>query len=179
MYPGVFGDHRNFILGLCADGVTPFEFGNTDDSLFYVILITYNLPVDIRMQAENITLFGIGAGKPKCSQQVFNVLMNQLLELWDGKRAWDTHSGEKIKMKAMLLNAVFDYPGLTDFTMQMSHSGFAGCVKCNIRGSKPLSKVIHSDRVHDHHMHGPIQKRTDADLRQSAGQLQVMPCNRL
>jgi hypothetical protein len=176
-YPALFGDHRNFVLGLCADGVTPFEFGNNDDSLFYVILINYNLPTELRMQAENIILFGIGAGKPKSSQQVYDVLVNQLLELWDGKRAWDSLSDEKIKMKAILLNAVMDYPGLTDFTMQMPHSGLTGCVKCNMRGTKPLTKVVHSRRVHDEEMYGPVQPRTDASLRASAHQLKVTPCN--
>ena len=176
-YPDFFLDPRNIVLMGCDDGANPWKHRSA--SLLFVVFAVWNLPPDIRMKRENIILLGVTDKKPKNSQLVYEVVVEQLLELWNpGVPAWDTQSRTRFVMRAMMMTALFDYPGLTDACMQPNEGSFAGCVKCSLQGLwlRGLKDVKYSTHNHENGS-GPndiiLQRYTNAQLLAKAEHIEV------
>jgi hypothetical protein len=133
-YPEFFKQPRNLKLGFCADGVAPFEI-ERGISFECLVLSVWNLPPDIRYKRENMILFGLSDKKPPNSQLIFELLVDELEELWTtGVPCWDSSRDQQFCLKAMLMTLLMDYPGLTDAMCVNNEGTFAACAKCSLQG---------------------------------------------
>ena len=144
-FPSFFKDPRNIILVGCADGVNPWKKLGAG-SCFVVVFVNMNLPADIRMKRENLVLLGITDKKPKDSRLVFDLVVDDLCELWAGVPCWDASVDKQFKLRAMMICGLCDYPGLTDACCQVDEGSFKSCVKCTQQGYyvKALKKCKYS-----------------------------------
>jgi len=129
-----FEDARNLLLGMCADGVSPFKVSKTAYSMLCCVFQLYNLPSDLRKKYENLLIWGIMEGKLR-ADLVFVVMVEDMSELWRGVGVWDSFEEETFCLRAMLVNMLHDYPGFTQTSKQSAHGAFAGCVECDIEGA--------------------------------------------
>jgi hypothetical protein len=105
-------DDRNVWLSCCIDGVNPHNQGTTR-SMMCVVVSCYNFAPFVRGNYEYLDVWGIYDGKPKNAELVFDVLVDDLVELWDhGVTVYDGNKDEYVKIHAMLVNMLHDYPGL-------------------------------------------------------------------
>ena len=97
----------------CGDGVNAWkELGKS--SFLLVVFAVWNLPADIRMKPENLILLGMTDKKPADAHLIYEVVVDQLLELWAGVACWDSVRDKQFKLRAMMATGLFDYPGLCE-----------------------------------------------------------------
>lgn len=132
-------------MGMCADGVSPFEMGKRNYSMLCIVFQLYNLPADLRSTFENMLIWGIAEGKCK-SHLVFKVLCQDLREVWRGAGCYDFYEEESFKCRAMLMNMLHDYPGFASTACVAAHGAICGCAKCSIEGQKVsgINKVVYA-----------------------------------
>jgi hypothetical protein len=124
---------------MVADGVDPWDSNTAQDSFFFIVLVVVNLPPRLRYKRENLILWGIVDHKPKDSQQIYRLVVQDFKDGWKGFPVWDSLRDVKFRCRVMLLFCVFDYPGLVDALNHCGHMASKGCVKCTIRGVRPKS----------------------------------------
>lgn len=148
-WPAFFQDPRNIVLMGCADGVNPWKNFSTD-SFLLVVYAVWNLPSDIRMKRENLILLGITDSKPKNAELVYELVVDELRELWRGVPCWDASEDEQFKLRVMQGAWVSDHPALCEACLQPNEGTFASCLKCSLQGVtiKPLGDVKYSVRTH-------------------------------
>jgi hypothetical protein len=120
-YPNFFAEPRNLVLGVCGDGVVPFEKA-CRISFHFIVLCVYNYPPEIRMKRENLILYGVAERKPVSSHIVYKVFVEELLQLWAGVPCWDVQQDKQFWVRALLMMGIFDWPGNMDATVRM-HEG--------------------------------------------------------
>jgi hypothetical protein len=104
-------DPRNMWMGCCVDGVNPHG-KKTTRSMMCIVVCFYNLPPHLRGNYEHLDVWGIFDGKPKNTELIFDVLVDDLLQLWkEGVWIYDGNREEIVKIYAMLVNMLHDYPG--------------------------------------------------------------------
>lgn len=168
---------------LCADGVTPFDNGR-QDSLLVVVLANLNLPADIRMKRENLVLLGITDKKPGNASLIYDLVVDDIEEMWRGVPCWDSSVDKQFVLRAMMVISLMDYPGLTEACGQNNESTFASCCKCSMQGITVASlgglqgDVKYS--MHGHHQgrdagkHNiEVERYTDESLREKADDIEV------
>jgi hypothetical protein len=150
-FPDFFNDVRNVAFGFCADGIdSPFDTGT--QNVFAMVLTVLNYPGDVRFSRERLELYGLFNGKPKKSQLLFQVFVEDLLELWNvGVDAWDSDSDTILKVKGMLIWTLYDFPGLCDAIMHKQHGAYRACPFCTIRGVRCncLNAMVYSPKLAD------------------------------
>jgi hypothetical protein len=105
-------DPRNVWLSACIDGVNPHNQGTTR-SMMCVVMSCYNYAPAVRGNYSHLDVWGIYDGKPKNAELVFDVLVDDLEYMWKhGATVWDGNTEEYVKIHAMLVNLLHDYPGL-------------------------------------------------------------------
>lgn len=122
-----------------ADGVDPWDSNTAQDSFFFIVLVLVNLPPRIRFKRENLVLWGIVDAKPKDSQLVFRLVVEDFKTVWKGFPVWDCLENANFRCRVMLLFCVFDYPGLVDALNHCGHMACKGCAKCTKRGVRPAA----------------------------------------
>lgn len=161
----------------CADGVNAWkELGKS--SFLLVVFAVWNLPADIRMKPENLILLGMTDKKAPDAHLIYEVVVDQLLELWAGVACWDSVRDKQFKLRAMMATGLFDYPGLCETCGQPNEGCITGCVKCTQQGVyiKALSHTKYTRHLHDmkkghdieveRHTHaGLIARATDIEVR--------------
>ncbi|XP_024004018.1 uncharacterized protein LOC112081492 [Eutrema salsugineum] len=115
-WPDFAAEPRNLRLGLCTDGMNPFSMQNTNHSTWPVLLVNYNTPPTMCMQAENImlTLLIPGPSAPGNNIDVYLApLIEDLQDLWsEGIEVYDSFAKENFTLRAILLWSISDYPAL-------------------------------------------------------------------
>ena len=102
------------MLGLCADGFTPFSIGPAPYSCLHVFLTPYKLPPEMRMTSPYIFLNCVitGPSNPKSKIHVcLQPLMDELKFLcskW--VKTWDISCKQNFNMRATLMWTINDFP---------------------------------------------------------------------
>jgi hypothetical protein len=139
------------MLMKCADGVNPWKKERTA-SFLVIVFVNMNLPPDIRMKHEHLILLGMTDSKPGNSQMVYQMIVDELLELWDGIPCWDS-SGRghgEFTLRAMQMLGIGDFPGLVDACCQVDEGSFGCCPKCRLQGITvtPIKDVKYARHLH-------------------------------
>jgi len=163
--------------------VNPFaELGAT--SAYFVVSAIMNLPADIRMSYDNLICHGITDSKPKHPALVWDLVVDDLMELWEGVPCWDSMKNQQFHLRAMLMTVVGDYPALTRELLNRSDEGtFASCVKCSTQGMTVTGtgSVRYNERLHrmgydlGSHTTPDIQDRTHESYVEDAEDWEVRP----
>jgi hypothetical protein len=136
-FPKFAADWRNIMLGMCGDGVTPFDKGNKGCSLYFMVMQIYNLPADVRTIYDHLQMYGILDGSHACIQLAWRIFTDDMKEMWRvGSPTYDVAADEVFDLRAMVLNFVHDYPGASEINLQRKQGAKQGCTKCNIDGFK-------------------------------------------
>jgi len=113
LQPAFASEPRNVYLGLCTDSFNPFGMSK-NNSLWPVILTSYNLPPDMCMNSEYLflTILNSGPNHPRASLDVFlQPLIEELQDLWmNGVEAYDVSLEQNFNLKAVLMWTISDFP---------------------------------------------------------------------
>jgi hypothetical protein len=132
-YPDFANDPRNLRLSLATDGFNPFSEKNTKYSMWPVFVVPYNLPPWACMEESNfmMALLIPGPASPGKDFDVFlEPLVEDLLDLWAGVRAYDAKTGKLFKLHAAVLWCVHDYPALSTLSGRTT-KGYFACTHCD------------------------------------------------
>lgn len=113
-------------LGLATDGLNPFSNLSTNQSVWPVILVPYNLPASLCMRKE-FSMLSLLIPGPKAPSNDINVflapLIEELKELWvEGVKAFESYKQKEFTLKVMLLWAIHDF------------SAYGTLSGCNVHG---------------------------------------------
>jgi hypothetical protein len=151
-----FSDPRDVALGLSTDGFAPFRRRQT--TAWPLLLFNFNLPPEIRILIDNILCLGVipGPKKPKDFDSFLYLLVEELLTLALGVRAYDAYLSELFRLRAYLILIFGDIPAISMAMCMTGHNGFRPCRMCNIQGLRipdvratthyvPLDRSRHPD----------------------------------
>ncbi|THH12489.1 hypothetical protein EW146_g7643 [Bondarzewia mesenterica] len=129
-----FGDARDVALGLSTDGFAPWR--KRSKTCWPLIIFNYNLPPEIRFHIENIISLGVipGPKKPVDMDSFAWPLVQELLQLAVGVRAFDILSGSLFALRAFLILAFGDIPAVSLLARMKGHNGYSPCRLCKILG---------------------------------------------
>nr|GEU90529.1 hypothetical protein [Tanacetum cinerariifolium] len=121
----LYPEPRNVRLGLAAIGFNPFGNLTQSNSMWPVILTTYNLPSWLCIKESSFILMLLIPGPISSSKDVdvyLRPLIGDLKELWakPGVETIDVATCQKFNMRAMVVWAI------NDFTARSSESGWSG-----------------------------------------------------
>jgi hypothetical protein len=133
-HPDFFEEPRNLLLGVCGDGVSPFESPTKAVSMMCFVFNIFNLPQKVRDKYENLQLWGIFEGKHSLHPAVHGILVGDLNALWRGVQVFDSARGGTFKLRALPLCFLADLPGLYDFVNVKAIGALSGCSKCKYQG---------------------------------------------
>jgi hypothetical protein len=131
-------DARNLRLSLATDGFNPFLENNTKYSMRPVFVVPYNLPPWECMEESNFMMALLipgPASRGKDFDPFLEPLVEDLLELWFGVRAYDGLSGKMFNLCATVLRCIHDYPALSTLSGRTT-KGYFACIHCD---KHPLS----------------------------------------
>lgn len=125
---------RNVRLCLASDGMNPFRTMSTTYSIWPVILMIYNLPPWMCMNADNLILSMVipGPDSPGNNIDVYlQPLVDELKLLWEtGVQTYDISSKMNFNLCASLLWTISDLPALA-YLSGWSTRGKYGCICCH------------------------------------------------
>jgi hypothetical protein len=105
-------DTRNVSIWLAIDGFTPFGDNAASYSCWPVFAIPYNLLPSLCMKYEFIFLCfiipGLDHPGPKLNVML-KPLIDQLKELWNGVKAYDSHKKKKFTLQARYLWSIYNF----------------------------------------------------------------------
>ena len=151
-----FSDPHDIALGLSTDGFAPWR--KRKYTAWPVLLFNYNLPPEVQFHRKNIIAVSIipGPKKPKDIDSFLYPLVEELLQLCHGIRAFDANTGILFCLRAFLIVAFGDIPAMSLLLKMKGHNAIASCRSCNIRGLRipegdatvyyvPLDRSLHPD----------------------------------
>jgi hypothetical protein len=104
-------DPRNVRLGLSTDGFTPYSTSATSYSCWPVFIMPYNLPPD-KCLKEGFIFLALVIPGPKHPGKNINLFMRPLIEelkeLWQGVKAYDSHLKCEFTLRAAYLWSIHD-----------------------------------------------------------------------
>ena len=104
------------VLNFCTDGVNPFKSLKTVYSMWPMMLSVLNFPVAFRKSVGGIMLLGIipGNGKKEAYHldPYLELLVDELVVLSDCFVYYPAYMKAPVKIKAKLLQYIFDFPGI-------------------------------------------------------------------
>jgi hypothetical protein len=122
--PSFASDPRNVHVGLATDGFTPFNSNAAPYSCWPVITIPYNLPPSLCMKDEYVflTLLIPGPDNPGKRLNMFmEPLLDELHDLWNGVRTYDSSRKEYFNMRVAFLWSIHDFPAYGMFSGWSTH----------------------------------------------------------
>lgn len=130
-----FSDHRDIALALSTDGFAPFKNRN-GVTCWPIILFILNLPPDLRCLLEHILCVAEipGPKKPKDWDSFLWPLLEELVELAHGVRAFDGLSQMLFALHAYLIFAFGDMPAVAMMMRMLGHNSIHPCRCCYISG---------------------------------------------
>jgi hypothetical protein len=101
-----FEDHRDIALGLSTDGFCPFR--KRKKTCWPILIYNYNLSPEIRFWIRHILCVGVipGPYKPKDFNSFLWPLVEELLKLAAGIKAFDLSSNEIFALRAFLFSSL-------------------------------------------------------------------------
>lgn len=146
-----FEDPRDIALGLSTDGFAPFK--KRKHTCWPLILFNYNLPPEIRFLIQHIICIGVipGPKKPKDFDSFLWLIVEELLELSAGVRAFDVTTETMFALRAFLILVFGDMPAISMVMRMKGHNGIIPCRMCLIKairipGSKGTTHYVLLDR---------------------------------
>jgi len=129
-----FSDPRDVALGLATDGVNPWR--RRKSTFWPIILYNFNLPPEERFHDNNAICIGEvpGPEKPKDMDSFLYPLIQELLKLSIGVRAYDVIEKEVFTLRAYLVTVFGDIPAISMLLRMKGHNGCSPCRLCMIRG---------------------------------------------
>lgn len=158
-----FSDLRDIALGLSTDGFAPFR--RRKKTCWPLLIYNYNLPPDIRFHLQYILCVGVipGPNKPKDFDSFAWPLVEELLKLAVGVRAYDTSSQELFSLRAYLILVFGDIPAVSMVMRIKGHNGLVPCRMCKIKGLRPPGAKAPAHYVpHDRSRHPNVQDDPNA-----------------
>jgi hypothetical protein len=105
---------RNVRLELCTDEINPFRSFVTSYSCWQVILMVYNLPLEMCMRSEFMFLFTVIPSPNSLGQNIdvcLRLLIGELKQLWSsGALTYDVSRKQNFMMKITLMWTINDFP---------------------------------------------------------------------
>jgi hypothetical protein len=105
-YPEFARDARNIRLGIATDGFNPFSEQNTRYNMWPVFVVPYNLLPWACVEESNFIMASLIPG-PKSPGKDFDVflepLVEDLIELWKGVRAYDANTRKMFDFNVAVL----------------------------------------------------------------------------
>lgn len=186
-----FEDHRDIALGLSTDGFCPFR--KRKKTCWPILIYNYNLSPEIRFWNRHILCVGVAPGpyKPKDFDSFLWPLVEELLRLAAGIKAFDLYSDEIFVLRAYLILVFGDIPAVSMVMRMKGHNGLVPCRMCKITALRtpnsrspghyvPLHRAQHpavktNDTVT--HVYDPanLPLRTHADFLDTARAVQMAP----
>jgi hypothetical protein len=105
-------DARNVRIGLVTDGFTPFGDNIASYSCWPMFVVPCNLPPSLYMKYEFMFLCLVvhGLDHPGLKLNVMmRPLINELKELWNGVKVYDSHKKQKFTLQAAYLWSIHDF----------------------------------------------------------------------
>jgi len=139
---------QGVVLGaLSTDGVNPFK--GVKYSMWPFMWKILNYPPHLASRTDLMLLVGVvhGPRSPKSIQPVLKLIVEDLIELWNGVPVGDlSEEGVLLTIRACLFLVIGDYPALSKLRLQQEGGSLCGCMFCNLRGeSVPvLNTVVYS-----------------------------------
>jgi hypothetical protein len=129
-----FSDGRDIALGLATDGFAPFR--RRKATAWPLIVYNYNLPPEVRFRKEHVLCLGVvpGPKKPKDMDSFLYPLVEELLQLAVGIRAFDVLQSSLFALHAYLIVVSGDIPALSMLLNIKGHNAFSPCRACKITG---------------------------------------------
>jgi hypothetical protein len=129
-----FDGCRDIALGLSTDGYAPFK--RRAKTAWPLVIYNYNLPPDIRFQAENVLRLGVipGPKKPVDFDSFIWPLVHELLMLEVGVESWDAVGKTMFPLRAYLILVFGDIPAISMVMRMKGHNGVCPCRACEITG---------------------------------------------
>jgi len=185
-----FDKPHDIALGLSTDGFAPFK--KRKHTAWPLLLFNYNLPPDVRFHLRRILCAGVipGPKKPKDFDSFLWPLVEELLKLLDGIRAYDALSKLWFLLRAYLIIAFGDMPAISMVMRMKGHNGLLPCRMCLIKGVRvpdtratthyvPLDRSRHPSvqgtsevKVYDP---ADLPLRTHTQFMESANEVQFAP----
>jgi len=115
----------NLVFSLCTDGVPAFKSSST--SLWPVYLVVFNIPLEVRMNADNIILAGLWVGPTKPPMKfLLEPIISNIEQLQFDLNIF----GEKIEITGKLVMGLFDLPAKASVLCAKQYNGEYGCSVC-------------------------------------------------
>jgi hypothetical protein len=123
---------RNVCIWLVTDGFTPFGDNTASYSCWLLFVVPYNLPPSLCMKYEFMFLCLIVPGPdhpgPKLNVML-GPLIDELKELWNGIKAYDSHKKQKFRLQAAYLWSIHNFMAYGIFTGWSVHDRLT-CLLC-------------------------------------------------
>lgn len=148
-----FDDPRDIALGISTDGFCPFK--RRKQTCWPIILFNYNLPPDIRFAVSRILCAGVvpGPKKPHDFDSFLYPLVEELLKLCVGVKAFDAEADSLFTLRAYAVLLFGDYPAVSMVMRMKGHNGIFPCRMCFIEGllipgSRSTTHYVPLERSH-------------------------------
>ncbi|KAF7761920.1 hypothetical protein Agabi119p4_9912 [Agaricus bisporus var. burnettii] len=129
-----FSDPRDIALGLSTDGFAPFK--RRSQTCWPIILFVYNLAPDVRFQKKYRLRIGVipGPRKPWDPDSYFWPLIQELIQLEAGVKAWDATIQAYFLLHAYLILLFGDIPAMALIMNMKGSNAVSPCRVCSIKG---------------------------------------------
>jgi hypothetical protein len=151
-----FSDDCDIALGLSTDGFAPFK--RRKHTCWPLLIFNYNLPPEVRFHLAHILCVSVipGPKKPKEFDSFQWPLIQELLELAFGIKAFDGSTKKLFVLRAFLILIFGDMPAISMVMCMKGHNGKSPCRACKIQGLRipgsratthyvPLNRSLHPD----------------------------------
>ena len=129
-----FSDDRDIALGLSTDGFCPFK--RRKQTCWPLLMFNYNLPPEVHFWLRHTICLGVipGPKKPKDFDSFLWPVVEELLELAKGVKAYDVLTSEVFALQAYLILIFGDMPAVSMVMCMKGHNGLFPCCMCMVRG---------------------------------------------
>jgi Transposase family tnp2 len=127
-----FEDPQDIAHGLSTDGFCPFQ--KRKKTCWLILIYNYNLSLEICIWIPHILCVGVVPGpyKPKDFDSFLWPLVEELLKLTAGIKAFDLSSDEIFVLCAFLILVFRDIPAVSMVMRMKGHNGLVPCQMCKI-----------------------------------------------
>ena len=127
-------DPHDIALGLTTDGFAPWR--RRKYTAWPILLVNYNLPPEVRNHQKNLIAVSIipSPKKPKDIDSFLYPLIEELLTLANGVRAYDANLEQLFCLRAFLIVAFGDILAVSLLMKIKGHNAISPCRTCNIQG---------------------------------------------
>jgi hypothetical protein len=123
-------DSNSFTFLLNVDGISLCD--KSKNSIWPVILVITQLPLDIRYSLQNVIIAGVSTGSKPIFKYFLKPIVHELSLLEQG--CMFKINKEKHLFNFFVILGVYDIPARASILNIKSSTGFFGCLKCQQKG---------------------------------------------